>query len=563
MRIFLNNVPSNLYKYQLKEDDMIESGKSVPDSINYLDSYTETLGSKLLALENTLGNLSLNPDIIRNLATKDYVDQMAEKNITTKKNDAILVAEMINVAKSYYNVRLKEDGNPRFMYNTTYTPVSDLYNVEDPTYGGAIDCSTYIGLILRGIPVWKSPYKSLIQDFMIENDLELEGSDEDVIDPGDNDGDNSVLSSSSIKANKDDYDWALDPFEWSNPITVNGTDICPVRRASQLAQWMYERGYSIPLDETLSNIEPGDIIFWAKKNTDGTWRQPNRYMNISHVAICINKKEPPVDDPKFPSKYPYKHTMLEVTTIEPYILNRTLEKCSPESVVMVCRPDLGSLNSEHGAININTNLGITNLNNMFIPGTYYLTSKVTDGVPDDMATGMYQMLQVDRALTRTGKTYSLKQTLTNAKYNDCIYVRTQYCYSHLPNASSWTDWKKYVPVDNISHIARNEFNTLLNRVSAIESEISQGSVTNEILCTSITLDTAAITFFSLDSTRTLTPTLLPEDPSLTSSACSWYSDNTSVATVENGVVTPKGEGSCTITVVCGGISATCHVGVSL
>ena len=39
-------------------------------------------------------------------------------------------------------------------------------------------------------------------------------------------------------------------------------------------------------------------------------------------------------------KYPYKHTMMEVTTKSPYVLNNTLEKSRPGNLVLVCRPRL-------------------------------------------------------------------------------------------------------------------------------------------------------------------------------------------------------------------------------
>lgn len=77
-------------------------------------------------------------------------------------------------------------------------------------------------------------------------------------------------------------------------------------------------------------------------------------------------------------------------------------------------------------------------------------------------------------------------------------------------------------------------------------------------CTGITLDKTALTFDTL-TTQTLTATIMPEG---CTEAVVWESDNEEVATVKNGVVTPVGNGSATITVRCGEQSATCAITVS-
>lgn len=77
-------------------------------------------------------------------------------------------------------------------------------------------------------------------------------------------------------------------------------------------------------------------------------------------------------------------------------------------------------------------------------------------------------------------------------------------------------------------------------------------------CTGISLDKTALTFDAL-TTQTLTATIMPEG---CTEAVVWESDNEEVATVKNGVVTPVGNGSATITVRCGAQSATCAITVS-
>ena len=77
-------------------------------------------------------------------------------------------------------------------------------------------------------------------------------------------------------------------------------------------------------------------------------------------------------------------------------------------------------------------------------------------------------------------------------------------------------------------------------------------------CTGVSLNKSSLSFTSLNATQTLTATLTPSN---TTDTVTWSSDNNNVATVSNGVVTAKGNGTCTITATCGDKSATCSVTV--
>lgn len=78
-------------------------------------------------------------------------------------------------------------------------------------------------------------------------------------------------------------------------------------------------------------------------------------------------------------------------------------------------------------------------------------------------------------------------------------------------------------------------------------------------CTGVSLNTtSAILDLSGTKTVTLTATITPSN---TTDIVTWSSNNNNVATVSNGVVTAKANGSCTITATCGGKSATCNVTV--
>lgn len=81
---------------------------------------------------------------------------------------------------------------------------------------------------------------------------------------------------------------------------------------------------------------------------------------------------------------------------------------------------------------------------------------------------------------------------------------------------------------------------------------------NAIECTGITLNKTTATV-EKNATVTLTATTTPAD---TTDDITWASSDTSIATVEDGVVTGKARGTADITVSCGTKSATCKVSVN-
>ena len=87
---------------------------------------------------------------------------------------------------------------------------------------------------------------------------------------------------------------------------------------------------------------------------------------------------------------------------------------------------------------------------------------------------------------------------------------------------------------------------------------AQLGLIDAIPATSITLDTTELSFTNLD-TVTLIANVEPYD---TTNLIVWSSSDEDVAIVSNGVVTPMGNGTCTITVTAGNVSANCVVTVS-
>ena len=86
-----------------------------------------------------------------------------------------------------------------------------------------------------------------------------------------------------------------------------------------------------------------------------------------------------------------------------------------------------------------------------------------------------------------------------------------------------------------------------------------GDDNNDVAVTGITLSESSITLVAGGETLTLTATVTPDNA--TDKTVTWTSSNTSVATVEDGVVTPVAEGTATITAKAGDQTAECAVTV--
>lgn len=243
--------------------------------------------------------------------------EKAKNGILTKRNNQSLINEFIDVAKSYLNQNLT------YGYNTILQTSSET---------NEIDCSTFVGLCLRG---WKYQDTSYFtQDYVSPNSW--------VAFP--------------------DYKWSVNPYDYTEPTNnefPNTTlqTYTKVRTASQLAQWMVERGCTVPKDEHLANIEPGDIIFYARRDSStGKYVEEERYMNINHCAICISKDRATGSESWDIEKYPYEHQIIDSRTRQGSIGIENLEDGMNDptaiyanninTIVLICRPDLGAVKDE-------------------------------------------------------------------------------------------------------------------------------------------------------------------------------------------------------------------------
>ena len=146
--------------------------------------------------------------------------------------------EAVDVAKSYWIARAS---GRKFIYSggATFLDGSPLNNAAGQ---GLIDCSTYIHLVMRGIPYHKSPYVNTAA--------------------------NATYNASALVTNTA-YAWADDHIRSSN--TLGGM----VRYAADLAAYYWAAGRAFT---DASQRKPGDLIFHST-------HQNSRFMSISHVSI--------------------------------------------------------------------------------------------------------------------------------------------------------------------------------------------------------------------------------------------------------------------------------------
>lgn len=192
--------------------------------------------------------------LMRNIRKQDYYNY-------------IYGIQASNVAKSYYNARKL---GVEFKYTQSHSCLTDGVLTDENGYC-LFDCSTFIGLVLRGIEFKDSPYYHVYGQ------------------------PNRTLGSLNVDldfipnlAKRSEYDWAFTSFDKQkgddfNNLKVHGYR--SLRTASHLAEYFYQCGQvlyenpsSVPYD-----LLPGDLVFWAKPNASE--EQKKSFRSISHVGI--------------------------------------------------------------------------------------------------------------------------------------------------------------------------------------------------------------------------------------------------------------------------------------
>lgn len=210
--------------------------KVTQSKILYLKG-TDCKAGALLSKQNTTYNIFIYPSTADDSITEKYIGNV----VGVSKGSEFVnyknfkgANDVVKIAETYY---AKKD---KFQYGTktvlTYDNPAD--NIDKWKVNGLynIDCSTLIGLIFRGLTYQKSPY---------------------------------AVKTTKVKKST--------AYSWSFNFP---------RTAADQAKYCVDNGWVLPQIDTVnfSNVEAGDLIFWDRDN-----KENGRYMNCSHVAMCIGK----------------------------------------------------------------------------------------------------------------------------------------------------------------------------------------------------------------------------------------------------------------------------------
>lgn len=210
--------------------------KVTQSKILYLKG-TDCKAGALLSKPNTTYNIFIYPSTADDSIKEKYIGNVVGvskgSEFVNYKNFKGM-NDVVKIAETYY---AKKD---KFQYGTKTVLTYDnpASNIDKWKVNGLynIDCSTLIGLIFRGLTYTKSPY---------------------------------AVKTTKVKKSSS-YSWA---FNFP-------------RTAADQAKYCVDNGWVLPQIDTVnfSNVEAGDLIFWDRDN-----KENGRYMNCSHVAMCLGK----------------------------------------------------------------------------------------------------------------------------------------------------------------------------------------------------------------------------------------------------------------------------------
>lgn len=173
--------------------------------------------------------------------------------------------QVADVARSYHLARINGDASFKYSQNHNYF----TGEITDENGDCLLDCSSFIGLILRGVEYKDSPFN------------------------GATGTKNKTFSKLSIPDmyKSSPYVWAdayLDRQLDSSYRDIGYTGYYSIRRASDIAEYFYSKGctlyeYSISPTSIPKGLMPGDLLFWSKDSANEN--QKSRFKAISHVGI--------------------------------------------------------------------------------------------------------------------------------------------------------------------------------------------------------------------------------------------------------------------------------------
>lgn len=150
-------------------------------------------------------------------------------------------------------------------------------------------------------------------------------------------------------------------------------------------------------------------------------------------------------------------------------------------------------------------------------------------------------------------------SIGSGAFRNCNSLTNIYCFSTTPPECTDDEYDWISPFSDYSATLHVPAASLAAYFTAPEWSKFENIVGDAIETTGISISRDSIEIHSGEQIE-LTATITPANASC--KEVTWYSTNTSVATVENGQLTAKGIGECDIIAYCMGMPAICHISVS-
>lgn len=262
-KFFCNKVLPTIYDNSLSYYEVL---CKVANALNLLNEDLEDLEEK------TNGNVEKIEDLNKKLKDlQDYVNKQleayAKEQLEAWRDDGTLnklVNDVLNTkldsvlempplsADNYVGKELVECAWTYYLHNANLfydnkTALNQFMNADASGRMG-IDCSTFVCLVLNGIPYESSRYAN---------------------------------PSGGLDANVKEYMWGVNLYDHGTT-EVNG--VLEYRRyANMIAKWLMLNGGEFDPLEDFSNLNTGDLIFWSNEENPGAYRE------ITHVGIFLSR----------------------------------------------------------------------------------------------------------------------------------------------------------------------------------------------------------------------------------------------------------------------------------
>lgn len=208
--------------------------KENAEIIKWLNNTQEYIKTELKQDVNEILTEWLNDGTITKILGENYIskDQPIRGYIT----DNYAINEMVACGLSYLN------NNDKLFYGNSTALNDNMESIGQDPIRYAIDCSTFVCLVLNGVPFSNSRY---------------------------------ALGGDKYN-NNPDYPWAENVYDNGDPEFK--------RYANMIAKTFWDTGKAYYTNKDFSNVKQGDLLFWkGSEETEGSFR------NIIHVAIFLNK----------------------------------------------------------------------------------------------------------------------------------------------------------------------------------------------------------------------------------------------------------------------------------